>query len=125
MNRRTIARLVTVAIGVWLEAAPAVLSYGAPASDVDRLLGPIAAGAAFVALWDVIHMLRWLTVPAGVLLVLAPLLGYPAVATVNSIVCGAAIVALAFTGPVPEGHFGGGWSVIWKGRQRRPADAAS
>ncbi len=124
MNTRTLARLATVAIGIWLEAASAVLSYGSPASDIDRLLGPIAAGAAFIALWDVVHMLRWVTIPAGVLLVLAPVLGYPAVATVNSIACGVAITALGFLGPAPDAHFGGSWSVIWRGRQRHPADAS-
>lgn len=120
MNARVLARIGTVAVGIWLEVAPAVLSYGTPAADVDRLLGPVAAGLAFVAIWPVVHMLRWATVPVGALLVAAPLLGYPAEAAVSSIASGIAIVALAFVGGVPEDSFGGGWRVVWKGRQASP-----
>lgn len=125
MTPRVMARIATVVIGIWLEAAPAVLSYGTPASDVDRLLGPIAGGVAFVAIWPVVHMLRWATVPVGVLLVVAPVLGYPAEAAVSSIASGLAITALAFVGSAPEKNFGGGWRVIWRGRQRRPHGATS
>lgn len=121
MSLRILARLAIVVIGIWLEAASAVLSYGGTAADVDRMLGPAAAGLAFVSCWAVVDMVRWATVPVGVLLVLAPLLGYPAEAAVSSIVSGVAIVALAFVGGAPEGEFGGGWSVLWRGRRRHPA----
>lgn len=123
MSSRVLARIGTVLVGIWLEAAPAVLSYGGTAADVDRLLGPIAGSLAFVAIWSVVHMLRWSTVPVGVLLVLAPVLGYPAEAAVSSIVSGLAIIALAFVGGTPDQSFGGGWPAIWRGRERRPARA--
>lgn len=121
MNARLVARSATVGIGVWLEFAPAVLSYGSPASDVDRILGPFAASLAFVSCWAVLHMLRWTTVPIGALLVLAPLLGYPADAAVSSIASGLAVIGLAFVGGEVDGEFGGGWRAIWEGRRRRPA----
>lgn len=118
MSTRILARLATVAIGIWLEFAPAVLSYDTPAADVDRLLGPVAASLAFVSMWAVVHMLRWSTIPVGILLVVAPVLGYPVVAAVSSILSGLAIVGLAFVGGEPEGAFGGGWRVIWEGRRQ-------
>lgn len=118
MSTRILARLATVAIGIWLQFASAVLSYGTPASSVDRLLGPVAAGLAFVSMWAVVHMLRWATIPVGALLVVAPALGYPVAAAVSSMVSGIAIVALAFAGGEPEGAFGGGWRVIWQGRRQ-------
>lgn len=121
MSARVFARIGTVLIGIWLEAAPAVLSYGGIAADVDRLLGPIAGSLAFVAIWSVVHMLRWATVPIGVLLVVAPVLGYPAEAAVSSIVSGLAIIGLAFVGGVPDESFGGGWPAVLRGRERRPA----
>lgn len=117
-SRRILARSAVVAIGIWLEAAPAVLGYGAPAADVDRILGPIAGGIAFVAIWAVAHPIRWATVPVGALLVLAPILGYPLEAAISSIVSGVAIMALAFVGGDPSGSYGGGWQTIWKGRRR-------
>ena len=124
MSARILARVAVVVIGVWLEAAPAVLSYGTPAANIDRTLGPIAGGIAFVAIWAVAHPIRWATVPVGMLLVLAPLLGYPADAAISSIASGAAIVALALVGGDPESAHGGGWRVLWAGRRSARADAS-
>lgn len=123
MSSRVLARSAVVVIGIWLEAASAVLGYGTPAAHVDRVLGPVAGGIAFVAIWAVAHPIRWATVPVGALLVLAPVLGYPLDAAVSSIVSGLAIVALAVVGGDPRGEFGGGWQAIWKGRRRTTADA--
>ena len=122
MTTGRLARIAVVAIAVWLEAAPAVLDYvDHRAADVDRVLGPIAGGLAFVAIWPFLRSVRWATVPVGVLLALAPVLGYPMEATVNSIACGLAIVVLAFVEGEPEGAFGGGWRVLWRGREREAA----
>lgn len=121
MSPRILARIATVAVGIWLEAAPAVLAYDTPAANVDRILGPVAGGLAFVAIWAVAHPLRWATVPVGALLVVAPVLGYPADAAISSVLSGLAIIALAFVGGDPDGDFGGGWRAIWTGRDRRTA----
>ena len=121
-SNRILARAVVVCIGIWLEAASAVLGYGTPAANVDRVLGPVAGGIAFVAIWAVAHPIRWATVPVGALLVLAPVLGYPLEAAVSSILSGLAIIALAFVGGDPRGDYGGGWQAIWKGRRRSYAD---
>lgn len=121
-SRRILARSAAVVIGIWLMVAPAVLGYGSPAADVDRILGPVAGGIAFVAIWAVAHPIRWATVPAGALLVAAPVLGYPLEAAVSSILSGLAIIALAFVGGDPSGSYGGGWQAIWKGRRRTYAE---
>lgn len=122
MSTRILARVGAVFVGIWLEAAPAVLSYGTPAANIDRTLGPVAGGIAFVAIWAVAHPIRWATVPVGALLVLAPLLGYPADAATSSIASGAAIIGLAFAGGDPEGSYGGGWRVLWSGRRSPRAE---
>jgi hypothetical protein len=68
-----VARVVAVAAGIWLMAAPAVLGYtDTTAADNDRIVGPIAGALAFVACWQVVSALRWATVPLGAWLVLAP-----------------------------------------------------
>lgn len=118
MSPRMLARIGAVVVGIWLEASSAVLEYGTPAANVDRILGPVAGGIAFVAIWAIAHPIRWATVPVGALLVLAPVLGYPADAAVSSIASGLAIIALAFVGGDPSGDYGGGWQVLWKGRRR-------
>ena len=118
MSSRILARIGAVLIGIWLEAASAVLDYGTPAADVDRVLGPVAGGIAFVAIWAIAHPIRWATVPVGGLLVLAPVLGYPMEAAASSIASGLAIIALAFVGSDPGGEYGGGWKVLWRGRRR-------
>ena len=118
MSARVLARTGAVVVGIWLEAASAVLGYGTPAANVDRVLGPVAGGIAFVAIWAIAHPIRWATVPAGALLVLAPVLGYPLDAAVSSIASGLAIIALAFVGGDPRGDYGGGWQALWRGRRR-------
>lgn len=123
-STRILARSGAVAVGVWLEAASAVLGYGSPAAHVDRVLGPVAGGIAFVAIWAIAHPIRWGTVPVGALLVLAPVLGYPLDAAISSILSGAAIVGLAFVGGDPDGDYGGGWQVLWNGRRRTDGTGA-
>lgn len=109
-----IARIVAVASGIWLMFAPAVLGYGGPAADNDRIFGPIGAAFAFVAVWDVVRPLRWATVPVGMWLILAPfLLGYGGVpATVSSVVAGAVMAVTAPLGGETRQVYGGGWKTL-------------
>lgn len=110
-----IARLVGIALGVWLYVAPAVLGYGDPAAANDRLIGPLVFSLSFVGLWEVVRFLRWWVVPPGAWMVLAPLvLGYDDVAAiVSSVLVGAATVATAWFGGEVSSRFGGGWSALW------------
>jgi len=106
-------RLVSVAVGIWLMAAPAVLEYAGVARTVDRIAGPLAASAAIVAMSEVMRGLRWLESAVGALLVVAPwLLGYSLGPALNSLAAGGLLlVAGAVRGRVSQ-RFGGGWSAL-------------
>jgi len=109
-----IARLVAVAVGVWLMAAPAVLGYDGIAADNDRIVGPIAGACAFVACWEVLMAFRWATLPLGAWLVLAPLvLGYDdSAAWWSSIASGLVIAGTSWVGRDVRDDFGGGWRSV-------------
>jgi hypothetical protein len=110
------AQVLMALLGLWLMAAPAVFQYGAPASSVHRIVGPVTASFAIVAISPHMRPLRWMGVPLGGILVVSPFfLNAPAAATANGVAVGLAIVALAFAhGRVTE-SFGGGWSSLWTG----------
>lgn len=114
------ARLINTALGIWLMAAPAVLGYGGVASTNHRIVGPIVAAFAVIAIWEVTRSLRWINVPLGAWLVVAPLvLGYPALdALINGLVVGLLIVAMATVRGNITQQFGGGWSVLWRSDDR-------
>jgi hypothetical protein len=121
-------RALSGLLGIWLMAAPDVLGYGAPAATSDRIVGPVAASVAVVAMSAVTRGVRWLNLlPGGWLLVAPWLLGYPPAATVNSLVVGLLLIGLAFVrGPVTA-WYGGGWAALLPGRVpgRRPDAEAS
>jgi hypothetical protein len=107
-------RIANILIGIWLMAAPAVLAYGGNQATNDRIVGPLAAGFAAIAIWQVTRPLRRLNVAIGVWLLLAPwLFGADWSATLNSIICGALLTAFALRpGPQPD-QLGGGWRAVW------------
>lgn len=108
------ARLVNAALGIWLMAAPAVLGYGEPASTNDRIVGPIAASVAIIAIWEIARGLRWINLAIGLWLVVAPwVLGYETTATINSTIAGLLMAAAAPTGGKLKQRIGGGWSALW------------
>jgi SPW repeat len=110
------ARVLNSVLGVWLMASPAVLGYGDPAQVVDRILGPIAASFAVVAMGEATRPVRHVNLLIGGLLLLAPwVLGYSGIATVNSMLAGAVMMALSrVRGRVKE-SFDGGWTYVWRG----------
>lgn len=110
------ARVLNTILGLWLMAAPAVLQYGDPAQVVDRILGPVAASFAIIAMGEATRPVRHMNLLIGVLLLLAPwVLGYPGDATVNSMVVGAAMIGLSRVRGKVEERFGGGWRRVWRG----------
>jgi hypothetical protein len=107
--------LMVFILGLWLMAAPAVLGYGNPAADNDRIFGPVAASLAFISLWPIARGLRWCNVPIGAWLAAAPwVLGYPMDAAYNSLLTGLAIAALSLAPSRANRRFGGGWSSLWR-----------
>ncbi len=114
------ARLINAALGVWLMAAPAVLGYDGVASTNHRIVGPIVAAFAIIAIWEVTRALRWINAALGAWLVVAPLvLGYPALdVLINSLVVGLLIVTMATVRGKLTQQFGGGWSALWRSDDR-------
>lgn len=116
------ARIVAVATGLWLMAAPSVLSYAdSTAADSDRIAGPISAAFAFVAMWGIASALRWVQVPLGAWLLIAPLvLDHPTDGSISSVVSGIVLIGTAFVGESVADEYGGGWMSL-----RRPLPGRS
>lgn len=116
------AQIVNACVGIWLMAAPAVLGTQQSVSgDNDRIVGPVAATFAIVAVWEVTRGLRWVNLPLGLWLVLAPwILGIEvAAAAWNDVVCGIVLAACSLVKGKAPHPFGGGWSVLWRGSRQR------
>ena len=123
--RNAWAQVASMLLGFWLMAAPAVLGYAGTPADAHRILGPVAASFAIVAVWEHMRPLRWVEVPLGGLLILVPLvLGAGLAATANSVVVGALLAALAFVRGGVEEEYGGGWGPIWTGNVAEPEPSA-
>lgn len=108
-------RLINVAVGIWLMAAPAVLDYGGKAATNDRIVGPVTITFATIAIWESTRSVRWVNVILGVWLLLAPriLMYGPTSPKINSLVAGVLMIAFGLVrGPI-EQQFGGGWRAIW------------
>jgi hypothetical protein len=109
------ARILNTGLGLWLMAAPAVLGFtDSPAATNHRIVGPLVVTFAFVAIWQVTRALRRINLASGLWLLAAPwIFGFPTDATVNAMVCGAAIAALSLVQGTRDTSFGGGWRVLW------------
>lgn len=124
------ARIVNFLFGLWLMAAPALLGHvGTPAEVNDRIVGPLIASFAFVAIWDVTRGLRWVNTLLGLWLIAVPFLlgawvqdwSFPA--TINSVLVGLYVTALSLVRGAVQHHFGGGWRSLLESHRdvvRRP-----
>lgn len=109
-----IAQALAAVIGMWLMAAPAVLGYeGTAAADVDRVLGPIAASIAIVAVFQATRNIRRANLALALALVIAPFLfDHPSAALVNSIACGLLIGGLSLVRGRVSKRMAGGWRAL-------------
>ena len=106
-------RIFSALLGIWLMLAPSLLHYDGHASISDRVVGPLIAATAIIAIWEVTRPLRWLGILFGLWLLFAPgLFHFPSHALVNSAVVGAVLVILAFLGGRVNQKFGGGWREV-------------
>ena len=97
-------------------ASPAVLDYADPARANDRIIGPIVASMAIVAIWEIARPLRWVNIILGAWLLIAPwLLGYLPHPRWNSLAVGALVLASSLVKGPRTRQIGGGWSSLWKG----------
>jgi hypothetical protein len=109
------AQVVSVALGIWLMAAPAVLSYGGAARTNDHIVGPVAAACGLIALHEVASSLRCVNLALGVWLLLAPwVFGYELVPLLHSSVVGFLLIGCSFVRGASRQRLGGGWSSLWK-----------
>lgn len=111
-------QLITIAVGLWLAAAPAALDVGGPAAALHQIVGPLVAANALVACSDLGRPLRWLNVALAVLFaataLVPPFLTMSAAA--DALIATLVIVALAVRTPAgPRRPYGGGWRAIVKG----------
>ena len=106
-----VAQPVGMAVGVWLMAAPAVLGYAdSAATDVHRIVGPVAASAALISVWEATRGARLVNLILGTVLILAPLaVGHPGDAAANGLTSGMALVAASPFGGRSRQSMGGGW----------------
>lgn len=97
-------------------AAPAVLDYADPARTNARIIGPIVASLATIAIWELTRPLRWVNVILGAWLLIAPwMLAHPPDARWNSLATGALILICSLVKGTRTHQLGGGWSSLWKG----------
>ena len=108
------ARFVNAALGVWLMAAPAVLGYsGTAAATNDRIVGPVAASAAIIAMWEATRGLRRVNLLLGAWLIAAPwVLGHPDAAAWNSVLVGVATAAASLVRGRLTHRYAGGWAAV-------------
>jgi SPW repeat len=113
------ARIASFVLGLWLMAAPAVIGYADPARTNDHIVGPVVAGFAFIAIWQLMRPLRWIGLVVGAWLLAAPwILEYGTTPTVNSLVVGLLLAVLTFLGTKTSKRFGGGWMSLLSGETR-------
>jgi hypothetical protein len=108
--------LLPALAGIWLMASPAVLDYADPARANDRIIGPIVASLAIIAMWEIARALRWVNVILGAWLLIVPwLLGHTSDARWNSLAAGALVLGFSLVKGERTHPFGGGWSSLWRG----------
>ena len=83
---------------------------------VDRIVGPIAATVGAIAASEVLRAMRWVNLPLGLALLIAPgVLGYPGDASMNSVLSGLALAACALVRGRRRHRYGGGWRGLFGG----------
>ena len=117
------ARIVNLALGIWLLGAPFLLGYEGPARISHLVVGPITASIAVMAFSEVLRELRWLNLGLGAWLVISPLLiPHDQLALGNGVMTGMAITALAVVrGPIRQ-KVGGGWPAVFRPDHRDEND---
>lgn len=110
------ARILNIALGLWLMAAPGILNYPTPAADNGHIIGPVLVTFAFVACWEATRGIRKWNYPLALWLLLAPwILDYGhTLATISDMLCGAGVLVFSSIKGKMEQTFGGGWQSLWK-----------
>ncbi|SRR5579875_1998141 len=109
------ARVITIALGIWLMVAPVVLSSTSVTGVCERTAGPVAIFVGVLSLRAVTRPLRAINVLTGMFLLIAPWVGsITGAQQVNVELVGWALIVLSFPrGPLGQ-RMGGGWSAIFQ-----------
>lgn len=102
--------MLCVAIGVWLMFTRLVFGTGGSMADSDHLVGALVVTFTFAALAEVARPVRFINIPFGAWLVIAPwmLSGADTTATIGSVVAGVLLMAFSLPrGPVRNRY--GAW----------------
>lgn len=107
-------RLLGVAAGIWLMAAPSVIGYDGVWRTNDSIAGAVAVSAAIIAMSEVTRSVRWINVAIGAWLLLSPLvLGFGPAPLWHRMLAGLLLLSTALVrGPI-RSRVGGGWSKVW------------
>jgi hypothetical protein len=117
ITRGGAAQAVLVLVGLFLMAAPALLGCAGvdDAADNHRAVGPVVVAIAFLAIFPITRLVRWGNAGPGLWLLGSPLLvDGPRAATVVSLLCGAAVLALFWIEKADQSDYGGGWDTLVK-----------
>ena len=103
---------LSAAIGLWLLFTRLTLGAAGSMANTDHVIGSLVLTVVSLAAAEVARPLRYLNVSLGVALLAAPFLVEASTAgTINSLVCGAALVALSLRrGPIRERY--GAWDRV-------------
>jgi uncharacterized membrane protein len=107
---------VSILLGLWLMAAPAILDYTGPAAVHFRIVGPVVAAIATIALWEITQPVRWANVLCGAWLIVAPwIFGFTTGALINSVNVGVVLIAVTLPRGARTQRYGGGWASLLPG----------
>lgn len=96
-------RLINVAVGLWLIAAPLVMDHTGVWRTNDLVVGVMATGVALIAIW--VRPVRWINVVLGVWLLLAPLvLERGSTPMGHRMMAGLALLSVALVSRLPPRH---------------------
>lgn len=117
---------LSVAIGVWLMFAPAAFGIGIeqPAADSNHLVGSIIIVVAVISLAEVARPARFLNVPLGLWLIIAPwfLPGATTASQWNSALMGIAVILLSLPLGKLRDHYGSFDNIVlWSPRAKARA----
>lgn len=111
-------RMIGASCGIWLMVAPHYIEMDRFCSNHDRIVGPLIALFAIMAITQATRPLRFGVLALGAWLLIAPfVLGYwdsePLARNNDMIVAVICISVSLVRGKITE-QFGGGWRVLWK-----------
>lgn len=113
--------MISALCGIWLMIAPHYIEMDKLCSNHDRIIGPLIASFAIMAMTQATRPLRFVVLVLASWLLIAPfVLGYwdsEQPARNNDMIVGViSISASLVRGKINE-QFGGGWRVLWKNPQ--------